>query len=78
MLPWVECPSLNLRLDVSPVDRIAMIPDAVVQRSRELLAAVQAEIPGGKQWLADVVHLSSVNCSIALTSIYRDVLFPNS
>ena len=57
MLPWVECPSLNLRLDVSPVDRIAMIPDAVVQRSRELLAAVQAEIPGGKQWLADVVHL---------------------
>ncbi len=57
MLPWIECPSLSLNLDVSPIDRIAMVPDTVVQRSRELLAAVQTQISGGKRWLADAVHL---------------------
>ena len=57
MLPWVECPSLILNLDLPPEERIAGASDELIERSRELLAAVQAEISGGKRWMADAVHL---------------------
>ena len=57
MLPWVKCPSLTLNLDLPPEERIAEASDGAIQRSRELLAAVQAEISGGKRWMADAVHL---------------------
>lgn len=57
MLPWVECPSLTLNLDLPPEERIAGASDELIERSRELLAAVQAEISGGKRWMADAVHL---------------------
>ncbi|MCX7421071.1 MAG: C45 family autoproteolytic acyltransferase/hydrolase [Planctomycetia bacterium] len=57
MLPWIECPSLSLDLDRSPEDRIAGVSEDFLERSRQLLAAVQAEISGGQRWLADAVHL---------------------
>ncbi|MFM9960454.1 MAG: hypothetical protein ACKV2Q_04430 [Planctomycetaceae bacterium] len=57
MLPWAECPSLTLNLDLPPQERIAEAADELLERSRQLLAAVQAEISGGQRWLADAVHL---------------------
>lgn len=57
MIPWIECPSLDLELDVSPEERVRAVPDELLERSRQLLAAVQAEISGGQRWLADAVHL---------------------
>jgi hypothetical protein len=44
-------------LDLPPEERIAAASDELLERSRELLAAVQAEISGGQRWLADAVHL---------------------
>ncbi len=67
MLPWVECPSLTLNLDLSPEVRIAGASDELMERSRELLAAVQAEIPGGQRWLADAVQLRTAYRFLAET-----------
>ena len=67
MLPWIECPSLSLDLERSPVHRIAGVSDELLERSRQLLAAVQAEISGGQRWLADAVHLRTTYRFLAET-----------
>ncbi len=67
MLPWVECPSLTLNLDLPPEQRIAEASDDLIKRSKKLLAAVQAEISGGQRWLADAVHLRTAYRFLAET-----------
>lgn len=67
MPPWVECPSLTLNLHLPPEERIAGTPDDLMERSRQLLAAVQAEISGGQRWLADAVHLRTTYRFLAET-----------
>lgn len=67
MLPWIECPSLSLDLERSPEHRIAGVSDELLERSRQLLAAVQAEISGGQRWLADAVHLRTAYRFLAET-----------
>lgn len=57
MVPWIECPSLDLNLDLPPGERFREVSDELIERSRQLLQAVQQEISGSARWLAHVVHL---------------------
>ena len=45
MLPWVECPSLTLNLDLLPEERIAEVSDELIERSRVVSGG-----PGGDFW----------------------------
>ena len=38
MTPSVECPSLGLKLDDSPKERVREVPEEVLDRSRRLFA----------------------------------------
>ena len=61
MTPWIECPSLDLDLSLPLAERFRNIPEELLDRSRQLLQAVQREISGSARWLAPIVHLRTAN-----------------
>jgi hypothetical protein len=61
MFPWIECPSLDLDLSLSFAERFRELPEELLDRSRQLLQAVQREISGSARWLAPMVHLRTAN-----------------
>lgn len=61
MVPWIECPSLDLDLSLPLAERFREIPEELLNRSRQLLQAVQREISGSARWLAPMVHLRTGN-----------------
>lgn len=67
MLPWLECPLLDLSLDLSPEERIAGASDNLLGRSRQLLLAVKEQVSGRQRWLADAVQLRTAYRFLAET-----------
>lgn len=60
-VPWVECPSIEVNLDRPMAVRIAEVPDEAIDRGRELLNAVLAEIPASARVLADAARIRTAN-----------------
>ncbi len=61
MVPWIECPSLELDLSLPYAERFRAIPEELLARSRRLLLAVHQEISGAARWMAPMVHLRTAN-----------------
>ncbi|HRX83944.1 MAG TPA: C45 family autoproteolytic acyltransferase/hydrolase [Phycisphaerae bacterium] len=57
MVPWVECPHIEIDLDLPPDRRYAAVPPAELARGARLLRAIMAEIPGKARYLADGARL---------------------
>ncbi len=57
MVPWIECPTIDLDWDRPPALRYADVPDQVVEHARLLLAAIENEIPARAKLLADAIRL---------------------
>src|SRR5437764_468138 len=60
-LPWVECPTLDLDLDLPPEERYAAMPEQALEAGRQLLAAVIASVPAKLHVLADLARLRTGN-----------------
>lgn len=61
MRPWIECPTLDVDLDLPIEQRYRSIPPGAAQRGRELLAAIMAEIPPVARVLADAARIRTAN-----------------
>ncbi|UCE58929.1 MAG: hypothetical protein JSU63_15985 [Phycisphaerales bacterium] len=61
MLPWVECPSLELDLSLPVCERYSSIPPEACAKGKRLLRAVLTEVPSVMHFLADVVRARTRN-----------------
>ncbi len=61
MRTWVECPALDIDLDVPIEQRYLSIPPEAARRGHELLSAIMCEIPSTALTLADATRLRTAN-----------------
>jgi hypothetical protein len=74
MPPWIESPSLDIDLDCPANRRYLDMPQDAIDKGRELLAAIMAEIPAGARLLADAVRLRTANRYHAETRALADLV----
>ncbi len=60
-LPWVECPAMHINLDRPLSERFAAVPPDAIEKGRELLRALDQEIPVTARILADAARLRTTN-----------------
>lgn len=85
MVPWVECPSIEIDLDQPAKQRYAHVPPAELARGQRLLRAIIAEIPAKARYLADGVRLRTAGrfhaeaCALAaqVDTDWRSVMLAN-
>ena len=61
MLPWIECPTLDIDLADPVEQRYRHLPPEVFEKGRRLLQAVMEEVPPQARFLADVVRVRTAN-----------------
>ncbi|UCG17229.1 MAG: hypothetical protein JSV19_04200 [Phycisphaerales bacterium] len=61
MVPWVECPSIDIDLDRPVGERYADVPDEVFEKGRCLLRAIMQAMPPAARYLGDAVRLRTRN-----------------
>lgn len=58
---WTESPSIELDLDTPPSRRFAGVPEDIIERGREVLAAISARLPPSYRALASAAALRTMN-----------------
>jgi hypothetical protein len=58
---WTESPSIELDLDTPPSRRYDSVPEDVIERGREVLAAISAHLPPSYPALASAAALRTMN-----------------
>ena len=61
MLPWIECPTIDVDLADPIGERYRHLPAEVFEKGRRLLGAIMAEAPPAARFLADVVRVRTGN-----------------
>lgn len=59
-IPWVECPTVEVDLDLPVKERFAPLPKPLLQASRCLLESIMSEIPPGYDRVGDLVRLRTL------------------
>lgn len=57
MVPWVDCPIIDVDLQLPLDRRYAAVPQSDLDRGRRLLGLIMAEVPGFARFLADAARL---------------------
>lgn len=57
MVPWVECPTIDMDLAMPIEDRYRDVPSEALDKGKRILGAVLQEIPRAARFLADVARL---------------------
>ncbi len=85
MQTWVECPQLEIDLDLPHDQRYRAIPPEASRCGHELLACIMSEVPAAARTLADAVRLRTANrfhreaCALARVTgdDWRSVILAN-
>lgn len=60
MVPWVECPAIDVDLDVPVERRYDNVPQREIDRGARLLRLIMVELPSGAGFIADAARLRTL------------------